>query len=75
MTKVLDAMSIKVGYHILQVLSPDETIGTEKCDLDNRNVVICNDVSNEPTVTQKKIANNYSKSANEHKLNLLVSKL
>lgn len=55
-------MSKKVGYLILEALSPDETLATKEYDLDNRNVVIFDHGVNEPTLNQKKITNHYTDS-------------
>lgn len=60
LVQVFDNLSKKVGYDILKVESPDNILDTKEYPLDSRKVVIFDDVINEPTHVQKKIANHYT---------------
>lgn len=53
-------ISKKVGYNTLEVSFPSDTLNTKNYPLSDRNVVIFDDIINEPAGTQKTIANHYT---------------
>ena len=58
--KVMDEISQKVGYDVLEILKSDEIMDTEEYTEGNRKIVIFDDLVNAPEKVQSKIANHFT---------------
>ena len=58
--KLMDSISKKVGYPVLELNSPDEIKNTNEYAADNRKIVVFDDVINAPEKIQNKIANHWT---------------
>ena len=57
---LMEKISKKVGYPVLELNSPDEIKNTNEYSPDNRKIVVFDDVINAPDKIQKKIANHWT---------------
>ena len=57
--KVMDGISQKVGYDVLEIKDPDDIMDTSEYPEGNRKVVIFDDLVNAPQSVQAKIANHF----------------
>ena len=58
--KVMDGISQKVGYDVLEIKDPDDIMDTSEYPEGNRKVVIFDDLVNAPQSVQSKIANHFT---------------
>ena len=58
--KLMDSISEKVGYSILEICGPDEIKNTNKYFSNNRKIVVFDDVINASEKIQNKIANHWT---------------
>ena len=57
---LMDSISKKVGYPVLELNGPDEIKNTNEYQSGNRQIVVFNDVINAPKKIQNKIANHWT---------------
>ena len=57
---IMDGISQKVGYDILEIKDPDDIMDTSEYPEGNRKVVIFDDLVNAPSPVQSKIANHFT---------------
>ena len=57
---LMDSISEKVGYQILEIYGPDEIKNTNEYFSNNRKIVVFDDVINAPEKIQNKIANHWT---------------
>ena len=57
---LMDEVSSKVGYPVMDIKSEDEIMDTSEYPIDNRKVVIFDDLVNAPEKVQNKIANHFT---------------
>ena len=58
--KLMDPISEKLGYHVLELHNPDEIMDTTEYPSNNQKVVIFDDLVNAPDRIQSKIANHWT---------------
>ena len=58
--KLMDGISQKVGYSVLEIKDPDDIMDTSEYPEGNRKVVIFDDLVNAPEKVQSKIANHFT---------------
>ena len=58
--KIMDDISKKVGYQVMEIKGPDEILDTNEYQNDNRKIVIFDDLINAPEKIQSKIANHFT---------------
>ena len=58
--EIIDAISKKVGYPVLELHGPDAIKNTSEYFPDNRKIVVFDDVINAPEKVQNKIANHWT---------------
>ena len=58
--KLMEGISKKVGYPVLELLEPDDILDTSEYPQDNRKVVVFDDLINAPDKIQKMIANHFT---------------
>ena len=58
--EIIDSISKKVGYPVLELHGPDEIKNTSEYFPDNRKIVVFDDVINAPEKVQNKIANHWT---------------
>ena len=58
--KLMEGISKKVGYPVLELLEPDDILDTSEYPQDNRKVVVFDDLINAPDKIQKLIANHFT---------------
>ena len=58
--EIMDSISKKVGYPVLELNGPDEIKNTNEYQSDNRKIVVFDDVINAPETIQNKIANHWT---------------
>ena len=58
--ELMEKISKKVGYPVLELKSPDEIKNTNEYSPDNRKIVVFDDVINAPERVQNKIANHWT---------------
>ena len=56
----MDKISKQVGYNVLEIKGEDEIKDTDQYPINNKKIVIFDDLVNASEKTQKKIANHYS---------------
>lgn len=61
------------GENVLKVTSPDNIMDTKKFALDNRKVVLFDDVVDKPDAVQKKIANYYTDGRQQNIIRIYIS--
>ena len=71
--KLMDSISEKVGYNVLELYGPDEIMDTSAYPSNNRKVVIFDDLVNAPDRIQSKIANHWTGKASWNFSNLSFS--
>ena len=59
-TNIMDVISRKVGYPVLELHGPDDIKNTSEYCPDNRKIVVFDDVINAPEKIQNKIANHWT---------------
>ena len=57
---LMDSISKKIGYPVLEVSGPEDIKNTTDYPSDNRKIVVFDDVINAPEKIQKKIANHWT---------------
>ena len=57
---LMDSISKKIGYPVLEVSGPEDIKNTTEYSSDNRKIVVFDDVINAPEKIQKKIANHWT---------------
>ena len=57
--KIIEGVSQKVGYNVLELLGQDEIADASEYPINNRKVVVFNDIVNAPANVQNKITNHY----------------
>ena len=58
--ELMESISERVGYRVLELYTPDEIKNMDEYDSDNRKIVVFDDVINAPEKIQKKIANHWT---------------
>ena len=68
----MSRVSEKVEYEVLELLGEDDIMDKSECPINNRNLVVFDDLINAPDRTQSKIANHYT-DGRHHKISPIYS--